>query len=68
MLATGLVAGGALMGVVAAILVVFAPGFMSAMNLEEPIHHALGDSLYQLMGTLFFVAMALYLYKIARGK
>ncbi len=56
------------MGVVAAILVVFAPGFMSAVNLEEPIHHALGGSLYQLMGTLFFVAMALYLYKIARGK
>ncbi len=66
--ATGLVAGGALMGVVAAILVVFAPGFMSAVNIEEPIHHALGGSTYQLMGTLFFIAMALYLYRTARSK
>lgn len=66
--ATGLVAGGALMGVISAILVVFASGFMSSINLEEPIEHALGSGLYQVMGTLFFIAMALYLYRTARSK
>jgi uncharacterized oligopeptide transporter (OPT) family protein len=64
--ATGLVAGGALMGVISAIFVVFLPSFMSAMNLEEGIHHALGGTLYEIMGVLFFAAMALYLYRTSR--
>ncbi len=66
--ATGLVAGGALFGVIVAIATVFAEDFMKKLNFEETIHHALGAQGYELLGVLFFVAMGLVTYKIARRK
>jgi putative OPT family oligopeptide transporter len=66
--ATGLVAGGALMGVIAAILLVFLPDFMGLVNLEHALSGVLGAGLYEIIGTLFFVAMALMLYRLAIRK
>ncbi len=66
--ATGLVAGGALMGVVAAIMVVFLPGLMSSLNAEHAMANIFGDGGYQLLGALFFVALMLLLYRIATRK
>ncbi|MDA0986448.1 MAG: OPT/YSL family transporter [Bacteroidetes bacterium] len=66
--ATGLVAGGALFGVIVAIAAVFAEDFMKMFNLEETIHHALGAQGYELLGVICFVIMGLTLYKVARKK
>lgn len=66
--ATGLIAGGAITGVVVAILSVGAPDFMSSMNLEHRITSVLGDGVYQLVGTAFFLALALMLYRLAVKK
>ena len=64
--ATGLVAGGAITGVVVAVLNVFFSNGMDAINSEHQLTSVLGESGYFLMGTLFFVAMLLWLYRIAR--
>ena len=64
--ATGLVAGGAITGVVVAVLNVFFSNGMDAINSEHRLTSVLGDSGYFLMGTLFFIAMLLWLYRIAR--
>ncbi|MGC4000054.1 MAG: oligopeptide transporter, OPT family [Anaeromyxobacter sp.] len=64
--ATGLVAGGALFGVVAAFLNLFAPKFMDAVNLEHGLSAALGSGGYQLLGVAFFAALGFALYKVAR--
>ncbi|MSQ46604.1 MAG: OPT family oligopeptide transporter [Ignavibacteria bacterium] len=66
--ATGLVAGGALFGVIVAIAAVFAEDFMKMFNLEETIHHALGAQGYELLGVICFVIMGWTLYKVARKK
>ncbi len=66
--ATGLVAGGALFGVIVAITMVFAEDFMKKLNFEETIHHALGAQGFELLGVAFFTLMGLTLYKIARKK
>ena len=68
--ATGLVAGGALAGVVVAILsvnesVTNALGFVNA---EHAISSALGQNGYFLIGALFFVFMGYVLYKIGIKK
>lgn len=65
--ATGLVAGGALAGVIVALLSVDEGIFNSLqkVNAEHGISEALGGSGYQLLGTLFFVFMGLVLYRIA---
>ncbi|MEJ1240211.1 oligopeptide transporter, OPT family [Chryseolinea sp. T2] len=63
--ATGLIAGGAITGVVVAILSVGVPDFMTSMNLEHTITGALGEGVYFIVGTGFFVAMALMLYRLA---
>jgi putative OPT family oligopeptide transporter len=63
--ATGLVAGGALFGVIAAILTVFFESAMNSVNFEETLKHSLGDGVYQLLGVAFFAAMAFILYRIA---
>ena len=64
--ATGLVAGGAITGVVVAVLNVFFSNGMDAINSEHQLTSVLGESGYFLMGTLFFIAMLLWLYRIAR--
>ncbi|HLP37819.1 OPT family oligopeptide transporter [Lacibacter sp.] len=66
--ATGLVAGGALFGVLAAILTVFWEDGMKAINFEEKLSHNLGESIYMLMGVLFFAIMAFILYRIGSKK
>lgn len=66
--ATGLVAGGALFGVIAAILTVFWEPLMKSINMEESITHNMGESMYMLMGVAFFVIMGLTLYRVATKK
>lgn len=63
--ATGLIAGGALTGVIIAIVAVLAPGVVGAVNLEHTMVEWLGEGAYQLLGTLFFIAMLLMLYRTA---
>ncbi len=66
--ATGLVAGGALMGVIYAFLMAFPSTALpvSKLNLEENLEHVLGANGFQLLGFGFFVLMGLVLYRIAR--
>ena len=68
--ATGLVAGGAVAGVIFAILAGFdGPAvFLNKLNLEEGFSGAIGHGLYQILGVLFFALMAFTLYKIAIKK
>jgi putative OPT family oligopeptide transporter len=64
--ATGLVAGGALMGVVVAVLLIFQEDAMRALDVQEPLVHLLGDGGYQLLGVLFFAALTVLLFRMAR--
>jgi hypothetical protein len=66
--ATGLVAGGALMGVIVAVLTVFFEPTMKSVNLEEGLHGSLGEKGYYFLGVAFFAAMAYVLYRIGRSK
>jgi putative OPT family oligopeptide transporter len=66
LLATGLVAGGALTGVIVAILYVLLEDKMVGLSAEHALTGALGRGGYHLMGALFFAAMATYLYRVAR--
>ncbi|MDB5120355.1 MAG: Peptide transporter [Sphingobacteriales bacterium] len=68
--ATGLVAGGALMGVIYAFLMAFevTRNPVSKLNAEEFLLSSLGSSGYQLMGFIFFVIMGIALYRIAMKK
>jgi putative OPT family oligopeptide transporter len=65
--ATGLIAGGALTGVIVAILAVFVPN-IGVLSLEDTLVGALGHGVYMLVGTLFFVAMMAMLYRLATKK
>ena len=65
--ATGLVAGGALAGVIVALLNVN-EGFAAKINsisLEHSLTGAIGEGGYQLLGVLFFAALAFILYRTA---
>lgn len=66
--ATGLVAGGAVAGVLIAFLSGSDRGslFLSAVNMEEGLVHALNEGGYYLLGVLFFALMGWALYRIAR--
>jgi putative OPT family oligopeptide transporter len=66
--ATGLVAGGALFGVIVAIATVFAEDFMASLSFEQSIEHILGASGYEILGVAAFAFMAFTLYKVARKK
>jgi len=66
--ATGLVAGGALAGVLVAILSVN-EGISNAiakLAVEKPLEHAIGAGGYQLLGVFFFAVMGFVLYRISR--
>ncbi len=65
--ATGLVAGGAIAGVIVAFLSAneTIAKALSKINFEEAITHSIGEQGYFLLGTLVFFAMALILYRIA---
>lgn len=66
--ATGLIAGGALTGVFAAILTVTAESFMRSLNIEHGMVDALGTSGYYILGLAFFVGMCTILYRTAVKK
>lgn len=68
--ATGLVAGGALMGVIYAFLMAFETTAVpvGSMNMEEKLTETLGSGVYQILGFIFFLIMGYTLYKIASGK
>lgn len=68
--ATGLVAGGAVAGVLIAFLAGSDGGsrFLTAVNMEEGLVHALHDGGYYILGAVFFLLLAFLLYKIGREK
>ena len=68
--ATGLVAGGAVAGVIVAFVSGSEGGnrFLNAVSLEEGLTHSTSVGLYYLLGVLFFAAMGWLLYKIALKK
>lgn len=68
--ATGLVAGGALAGVLVAILSVndSIAASLSKVNAEHGLTGMLGDNGYYLLGALFFVLMGFVLYRIGIQK
>lgn len=70
LLATGLIAGGALAGVVVALLSVNDGIYQSLQNVnaEHGLTNLLGQGGYHLLGVLFFAAMATYLYHTAVKK
>ncbi|MDP2413765.1 OPT family oligopeptide transporter [Daejeonella sp.] len=68
--ATGLVAGGALMGVIYAFLMAFEStgGPAGSLNMEEHLSGLLGTGGYQILGFMFFLFMGWTLYRIAISK
>lgn len=68
--ATGLVAGGAVAGVLIAVLAGTDSGgrFLNAVNLEPALERSLGQAGYYLLGVVAFALMAGILYKIGRKK
>jgi OPT family oligopeptide transporter len=69
--ATGLVAGGALAGVIVALLTAGSERIarsLNKINFEHDISGSIGEGLYQLVAVLFFVAMAVILYRVALKK
>lgn len=63
--ATGLIAGGALTGVFAAILMVADEKLMQSLSIEHTMVDTLGKSGYSLLSVAIFVAMCVYLYRTA---
>ncbi len=68
--ATGLVAGGAVAGVIIAFISGSSGGekFLNAVSAEEGIVHSLSKGGYFLLGTIFFAIMGLMLYRVAVKK
>ncbi len=68
--ATGLVAGGAVSGVLAAFISGSDAGnrFLNAVSLEDNLTAILGTGIYYLLGVIFFGAMGWILYKTALKK
>lgn len=68
--ATGLVAGGAVAGVIIAFVSGSAGGeqFLKAISMEEGLVHALSEGGYFLLGTALFVTMGTILYRVAIKK
>jgi OPT family oligopeptide transporter len=66
--ATGLVAGGALTGVIVAILYVTLNETMNGLSMEHTLTNVLGSNGYQLLGAAFFVAMGAMLYRLSSKK
>jgi hypothetical protein len=68
--ATGLVAGGALMGVIYAFLMAFEStgGPVGSLNIEEHLTELMGSAGYHILGFMLFLFMAWSLYRIAVSK
>ncbi len=63
--ATGLVAGGAVAGVIYAVLAAKAETFMTGLSLEEKLTHTLGAGGFQILGVVFFCIMGITLFRVA---
>jgi len=69
--ATGLVAGGALAGVIVALLIAGSESIakkLEIVNLQNYLSGIFGAGWYQVIGVMFFAAMALILYRTAMKK
>ncbi|MBS1747604.1 MAG: oligopeptide transporter, OPT family [Bacteroidetes bacterium] len=69
--ATGLVAGGALAGVIVALLTAGSESMaanLEKINLEPSLVKSMGDDIYQLMGVAFFVVLSVMLYRMGMKK
>ncbi|HTE26510.1 OPT family oligopeptide transporter [Flavitalea sp.] len=68
--ATGLVAGGAIAGVLIAFLSGTDNGerFLATINMEHGLLLGLGDSGYKILGVIFFAIMCTILYRVAMKK
>lgn len=66
--ATGLVAGGALFGVIVAIATVFAEDFMKSLNFEQAIETGIGPGGFELLGVAAFAFMGYTLFRVAMKK
>jgi len=69
--ATGLVAGGALAGVIVALLIAGSENIaakMQTINLEAPLEKSLGADMYDLLGVICFALLGLLLYRTAMKK
>lgn len=66
--ATGLIAGGAISGVVVAVLSVFYFDALQSISIEHWMNEAMGGNGYQIFGTLCFFAMAIILARVAMKK
>jgi len=64
--ATGLVAGGALTGVIVAVLLIFFEDTMRRLDVQGRLEHALGSGGYQVLGVAFFAALGILLFRAAR--
>ncbi len=66
--ATGLVAGGALAGVIVALLSTIPSFYESLKNMsaESGLESLFGRSGYEILGVIFFAAMGLIMYKVSR--
>ena len=65
---TGLVAGGALMGVIVAILSATMEDTMKKISIQDSVLGIMGQGTYDLMGVIFFALMAFILLRVARSK
>ncbi len=68
--ATGLVAGGALAGVIVALLAVIpsVSSFLGGINAEHALTGVMGEFGYHVLGVVFFAFMGWVVYRIAMGK
>jgi putative OPT family oligopeptide transporter len=69
--ATGLVAGGALTGVIVALLNVWPAAnrfFTEVLNMEPRLEGVLGETGYEVLGVLFFAGLGLLLFRASRKK
>ncbi|HTR81039.1 MAG TPA: oligopeptide transporter, OPT family [Bacteroidota bacterium] len=66
--ATGLVAGGALLGVIVALLSVWSPteGIINALNFGPAFEGLLGQTSYDVLGVLAYAAMGIALYRVSQ--
>lgn len=63
--ATGLVAGGALFGVIIAVLTVFFESGMKKISFEDSLRDNLGSGGYNLLAVFFFALLGFILYRVA---
>jgi OPT family oligopeptide transporter len=69
--ATGLVAGGALAGVIVALLIAGSDTIaakLETVNMESGIENAIGIGMYQLLGVIGFAVLGIMLYRTAMKK